>query len=610
MVNDIYETNIIILRELYGENFIEEISDNDNDNIVLEKAKNGDYTIKLVEDKERYITSKYNPSKEAERYVNNIEEYNNETLFIVYGLALGYHITELNNKLSGDNQILIIEPSLSAFKKLLEVRDISSLTNNDNIHIFVGNKASITKFYNTYINHYNVNNIIVTTFAQYNKLFEEYYNKSLTKLKECMINIQIGINTQKCFCYELNKNIFENLKCICHSNNIQDLKGKCTGIPAIIVSAGPSLDKNIAELKNVKDRALIIAGGRTLKTLLENNIKPHLVVSLDPGKGAYEVINENLNCDVPLITNIASNSKVINEYRGEKIFSNSDEGKELVKQLTNKEIDVILQGGSVANFSMSIADYIGCDPIILIGQDLAYTDGKCHSEGALIKEINKEQNKVDNESGIEIEDIYNNKVLTNGVWLSFLRWFESYIQYYTDKEVIDATEGGAKIKGTKIMTLKDTIDKYCHSDREIDKKICSILKANKHEQFNFKTFSKNIRRLRRDLVEINKSVNTGINFSKRMLDYYVENANVNIQQILRKLDEIDNRVKTYKSLDGAVGHLLSPIIYQVYQNKDFQEKINETENERGIRLAKKSLVLYNGIEKCIKEAMKLIDVII
>ena len=52
-------------------------------------------------------------------------------------------------------------------------------------------------------------------------------------------------------------------------------------VPAIIVSAGPSLDKNLAEMINYKDKLkdyFIIAGNRTLKTLINNNIKPDLLL--------------------------------------------------------------------------------------------------------------------------------------------------------------------------------------------------------------------------------------------------------------------------------------------------------------------------------------------
>ncbi|MBI4752768.1 motility associated factor glycosyltransferase family protein [Candidatus Desantisbacteria bacterium] len=47
---------------------------------------------------------------------------------------------------------------------------------------------------------------------------------------------------------------------------------------------------------------------------------------------------------------------------------------------------------------------------------------------------------------------------------TWVRWFEYQIQQRPDITYIDATEGGAKIFGTKILTLRETIDKYCLRD--------------------------------------------------------------------------------------------------------------------------------------------------
>ena len=76
-------------------------------------------------------------------------------------------------------------------------------------------------------------------------------------------------------------------------------------VPAIIVSAGPSLDKNLAEMINYKDKLkdyFIIAGNRTLKTLINNNIKPDLLVTVDPNEITHEMINSSNYNDIPIVS--------------------------------------------------------------------------------------------------------------------------------------------------------------------------------------------------------------------------------------------------------------------------------------------------------------------
>lgn len=72
---------------------------------------------------------------------------------------------------------------------------------------------------------------------------------------------------------------------------------------------------------------------------------------------------------------------------------------------------------------------------------------------------------------IEIEDIYGNTTLTTADFKHYLEWFEDKIEELkdTDKEVIDATEGGAKIHGASLMTLKEAVAKYCREEFEIRK---------------------------------------------------------------------------------------------------------------------------------------------
>ena len=76
--------------------------------------------------------------------------------------------------------------------------------------------------------------------------------------------------------------VFDNLYNLVHSKQISDLNGEFNGVPAIIVSPGPSLKKNINVLKQFKGRALIVCVLRALSTLLEKDIEPDIVIQVDP----------------------------------------------------------------------------------------------------------------------------------------------------------------------------------------------------------------------------------------------------------------------------------------------------------------------------------------
>ena len=51
-------------------------------------------------------------------------------------------------------------------------------------------------------------------------------------------------------------------------------------IPAILVSAGPSLDKNISELKKAQGKAFIVVVDAALRTVLRAGVRPDLTIFL------------------------------------------------------------------------------------------------------------------------------------------------------------------------------------------------------------------------------------------------------------------------------------------------------------------------------------------
>src|SRR5690606_18170565 len=72
-----------------------------------------------------------------------------------------------------------------------------------------------------------------------------------------------------------------NLPDIARSAGIEALDGACTGTPAVVCGAGPSLDANLVDLRGIPDRALIVAADTALGLLVTGGVTPHLVVAAD-----------------------------------------------------------------------------------------------------------------------------------------------------------------------------------------------------------------------------------------------------------------------------------------------------------------------------------------
>ena len=97
-----------------------------------------------------------------------------------------------------------------------------------------------------------------------------------------------------------------------------------------------------------------------------------------------------------------------------------------------------------------------------MGQDLGFPGNKVHAQDTFLDEDDIDEN--DN-SYFYTESIDGGQILTSTDMENYRKWFEQMVRIYPELNVIDATEGGALIKGTEIITITEAIDKYCPDER-------------------------------------------------------------------------------------------------------------------------------------------------
>ncbi len=95
---------------------------------------------------------------------------------------------------------------------------------------------------------------------------------------------------------------------------------------------------------------------------------------------------------------------------------------------------------------------MGFQTIIFMGQDLAYPEKKTHTLQAYgeYNTINANEKK----NMLKFWMFYGKEVYTEPNMLNYLKWFESFISVFPSIRFIDATEGGAAIKGTEKKSMK------------------------------------------------------------------------------------------------------------------------------------------------------------
>ncbi len=241
------------------------------------------------------------------------------------------------------------------------------------------------------------------------------------------------------------------------------------GRPFVIVSAGPSLEKNYELLKEVQDQCVILANDAVLNKLLANGIRPHIVCALERGIETYDLLFRGTVQEYPeeceeilLIDQAVCTPKLFGTWPGPKMIVGKAEvpvDQWFIAGTIHGR--VIPSGSSVAHMCFGVAATMGASSIALIGQDLAYGEaGVSHASGVFSETEMAKQRKGEGTKGIHrVPAALGGEVETSELWLSFLRMFEARITS-VDIDVFDCTEGGALIKGTIIKPFSEYLAEH------------------------------------------------------------------------------------------------------------------------------------------------------
>lgn len=431
---------------------------------VVENAEGKKIVGATKAGKDYLFNSKYSDDALVETWTNQTDISNYRSIAVVFGMGNGEYIRALRRK-NADMTIIVFEPSEDIALINRDEIGCEDLINDPNIMIAIG-ENSLTGVHDT------LSRLMVFEVVKYTKLFVvPNYNIIFTELLERFLSIygeclSVALSRRYSllkFQGEMKENINNNILDFINQYSLKDVLDGLVrvdkeGVPAIVVAAGPSLDKNIKELKRAVGKSFIIAVDTALKPLANEGIIPDITLSIDSHK-PLSLFENDYTKDVPIILGLTSNSKIRDVHRGMRIYQGSQ--KSILDRFIidfSKENTVLESGGSVTCDAFSLAQKAGFKTVIFIGLDLAFTGDITHSKASYGKEQTIAE---DNPDHFNVESMDGGMVKTSASLEIYRRWFEHAVEIYSDIKVIDATEGGAKKRGMEIMTLKDAIDREC-----------------------------------------------------------------------------------------------------------------------------------------------------
>ncbi|EHD2833670.1 motility associated factor glycosyltransferase family protein [Campylobacter jejuni] len=293
----------------------------------------------------------------------------------------------------------------------------------------------------------------------------KYYETSILSLNElCIKSASVAIRNADITCFlpllthgQFLQNIPSMLESIPFQRILNERKNKFEN--AIVVSAGPSLAKQLSLLKAYQDKAVIFCADGALSMLEKEGIIPDYVTNLDCRDLAMKFFQNKENLKQSIIAlECATHPNVARSLKAENcmiILRN----KALYQRFNLSDFGYIDTGTHVSHFSYTLALALGFKNIIMIGQDLAFDEkGNSHSQGFSYGEQFSGEKTVPTLK----TQAYAGKgeVLTHITWNDYRIKLE-YLFACNSKEAkfYNATEGGARINFTEELSFKECCEK-------------------------------------------------------------------------------------------------------------------------------------------------------
>lgn len=560
------------------------------------------------EEKKLLLHSSYDPIAEANKIVHDVEK-TRDYLFIVFGIGLGFHLFELKNRISKDTKVVIIEYNLDVMKYALRRVDFSSLFNSGQFVLLYGDDQQIGKMalYLSALNFYNlIHNMRVLSLPNY-YVYADRNKTTLQSISRCLLNSVISFGNALDDQFVGFSNMCHNTDALMNSNSIEDIRGKYNNVPAIIVAAGPSLDKNIQYLKKANGKALIIACDASIRACDKHGVDYEAIASIERDEPTYSFYykDRTFSQDMVLLAPGSIWPKIYDEFDGKTIImSRNDKGFEQMWLSTFEHFKFAGLGHSCATVAFTVAKEAGCNPIILIGQDLAYTSGKKHSD-LTHTEYEGENNDRDSTTGVYLEDHEGNLLKSHIVYKIFKEWYEMKILSYSNLQVIDATEGGAYIKGTTLMPLSEAIEKYCQtpiSKRLVEHLPVKVLDKN----YKLDKYNKLIERFNHDLNLIKKTQKSALAHMNMLIKtekvLSKKCTDQKLKEIVIKMQRGDKIIQTIVNEEGINAYYTPIINATIMQVKRIGNELTQ-ENVQRNRLLQHNLMfmIVNSSDLIIRE---------
>lgn len=564
-MNKVYTKNLNLLKKS-NLGLMKKIENLEVVNASIHVGKNNKKTILKKFDfnnKSAYVHSFYNTKKQA-KYISEYALKDNPDIVFLFGLGMAYEFREMLKK-SPNTRYYIVEPDEEIFKLFLENMDIEFLLQNNNIYfIHSKNSEHIGDFFYNVIQQDRSVKVKFVVLPSYMVIYKELAEKVTKYIKTVINNFRVNFATNFNRHRQWCQNYIANLQYLDSTCNIKALGKNFNNVPAVIVSAGPSLTYNFEYINKIKDKALIVAVGAAAKILEKQNIKAHALGAIEGSKNEENIFKDlKINKNSSLFYSSQLHYTIPNILGKVKFNMNIGCMDKFINKKIKYDTYSMFSGPSIANVIAYNLSQLGCNPIIFLGQDLCYSRNRTYAEGAVkYKKIEKQD--FEEKRYIKMKNKIGEDVYTSKPFLAMKNSMEVCIKSHPHIKYLNGTKHGLDIEGAKNIDFNLYFEEEMSNFKEYN------IEEMLHNSYNNalkKINNGNVEKVVKGIEEDNDEI---INLCKDLLNYIENNAmnNIDINYIKEKEKELYKKDFYCEVIQKLISH-----IEYMYQGKDYIYKI-------------------------------------
>ncbi|HFP7530686.1 TPA: motility associated factor glycosyltransferase family protein [Campylobacter jejuni] len=500
--------------------------------------------------KKRNLKKMYqDPVKELEKDLKYFKDFARYPVLFFYGIGNGilYKILLQNKNLK---RMIIFEKELELIFLAFNFVDFSKDLSLGRLIIVHQDDVTLPKiekifrltgdlFYRSY-NLHIANN------------FYEEYKEDILKLNKLNIltiknhNLMHG-NDPKDAMQGIEQFVYNLPKLISHPSYKELLKKrKSAKETAIVVSTGPSLTKQLPLLKKYANKATIFCADSAYNILAREGIKPDYVCMLERDEIVAECFNNDFGkFDKDIIFLVASlvHKKTIDYLeKNKRNYMLILKGQPFARYLDLDDYGYINAGMSVSHMAYECAENLGHKNIILIGQDLAYSeDGQTHSKGFIHASWHNGDYERDFGKFTTLAYGGEGKAESSEIWTLFRQIFENFI-FYSESKTYNCTEGGARIESAIERPFKEVCKDLLENEKDKNFKKLKALNTKEQVELSLKIYKK-----------IKKNMSLALNFQKecKKIKKQIHNlthgkSKLSLNELNQNIDKIKEKLSSQK----------------------------------------------------------------